>query len=60
MDSPLIADYFIPVEYEDTIIKFNCEEKLKKLKIEFVNDYYVPQKDLDRNLKIKSISFIKK
>ena len=56
----LVADYFTAVEFNEKIIEFKCKkEQLKRLKIWFDNDYYDPEKKLDRNVWIKSVTLIK-
>lgn len=56
----LIADYFTSTEYEEKVIEFKSKKKqLKRLIIEFCNDYYDPENNLDRNVWIKSVGIIK-
>ncbi len=56
----VIADYFTSTEYEEKIIKFRSKKnQIKRLTIEFANDYYKPEKKLDRNVWIKSVAIIK-
>lgn len=56
----LIADFFTSVEYEEKTIEFTSEKKqLKKLIIEFANDYCDPEKNLDRNVWIRSVEILK-
>lgn len=56
----LIADFFTSVEYKEKTIEFTSEkEQLKRLIIEFANDYYDPEKNLDRNVWIRSVEILK-
>ncbi len=56
----LIADFFTSVEYKEKTIEFTSEkEQLKRLIIEFANDYYDPKKNLDRNVWIRSVEILK-
>jgi len=56
----LIADFFTSIEYEEKTIIFTSEkEQLKRLIIEFANDYYDREKNLDRNVWIRSVEILK-
>ena len=56
----LVADYFTAVEFNEKIIEFKSKkEHVKRLKIWFDNDYYDPEKNLDRNVWIRSVEILK-
>ena len=56
-----IDDFFTSTEYKEKIIIYKSNKKtLHRLRIEFTNDFYDPEKKLDRNAYIKSISIAKK
>ncbi len=58
--SNLIGDYFTTSEYKEKIFSFKSDgEQVEPLVVEFVNDYYDPEKNLDRNVWIKSITINK-
>lgn len=57
----LIADFYVPTRFEEkTFIFESRKSENRRLRVEFVNDYFDPAKNLNRNASIKSLSIKKK
>ncbi|MBN1274123.1 MAG: hypothetical protein JXB26_17810 [Candidatus Aminicenantes bacterium] len=53
----LIADFFVPTQFEEQTFLFkSLKKENRRLRIEFLNDYFNPEKKLNRNASIQTIS----